>query len=103
MLELFAIAAGVTLIVLVVGSAWALTYSAICMLAGAGVGGAVVLLIVYRTWGKQQEREENRREREHQRMLELIRASQLPQVRRAPDPILTLEQPQRHVPRLGKR
>jgi hypothetical protein len=72
MLEIFAIAAGIALVFGLLSFAAAAGYTAICLVAGAGIGGFLVLVICIKISDKRQERENLRREREHQRLLELI-------------------------------
>ena len=102
MFEIFCIAAGVAMVFGLLWFASAAGFVAICLVAGAGLGGFLVLIICIKISDKRQEREEQRRARDHQRMMELINAWQNPQATRSPK-TLTIEQYTRALPRVGKR
>jgi hypothetical protein len=75
MLETFLIALIVAAAILVVLYAAWLTYTAICIIAGIGIGVVLMGLIAYRMWQKQQVREDKRRDREYSMMVALMNAS----------------------------
>jgi hypothetical protein len=66
---------GIVAIVAIVSYAAVLTYTALIFIGGAGLGGIIVVLYIYGEWQKHQVYEERRREREHQRMIEIIQAA----------------------------
>jgi hypothetical protein len=66
---------GVAAIIAIVVYAAVLTYTAMIFIGGAGLGGILVALYIYGEWQKQQVYEERRRERDHQRMIEIIQAA----------------------------
>jgi hypothetical protein len=66
------VAAAAVLVILY--AAW-LTYTAICIIAGIGIGVVLMGLIVYRIWQKQQVREDKRRDREYSMMVALMNAN----------------------------
>lgn len=74
MVQVFGIAAVLAVVAMVFAGAAALTYTAICIIAGYGLGSIVTIGIMYGRFEEQQQKEEQRREREHRRMLELLAA-----------------------------
>ena len=96
MLQILGIAACIALVAFLVTSAAALTYTAIILLAGVAIGLGSALLYFHLDHQRQQLFEERRRDREHQRTLELIMAAS-----KADFPILDL--PKSEVRRLGRK
>jgi type III secretory pathway component EscV len=100
MLEVFAVAAAIALIFAIVTGLVALTFTVICIIAGVGLGAILTWSILSKQAEKKQHQEEMRRERDHQRMLELIHAGR--SVNR--DWPTTIEQlPRRSTQRIGRQ
>lgn len=93
MVEIVGIAAFLAVFAVLVTSAYALTWSAICMIAGAGVAFVAAWVII-------EARVEKRQREQHQRLIELIRAARM---MGAHVDVPTIEIPKERVPRIGRR
>ena len=102
MLEAFLIVVAILFVLGLLGFAAVAGYAAIILVAGAGLGGFLVLIIGIKISDKRQECEDKRRAMDHHRMMELIKAAQVSQARQSPE-TLTIEQYTRALPRVGKR
>ena len=94
MIQIVGIVAGFAIIAMLFAGAATLTYTGICIVCGFGLGSLVTLIVTYDRFQQSMEREEARRERDHRRMLELLRAGSM-----LPTEMRTIETPKRLVRR----